>query len=785
MRVAAGWRSGTGLLAAAGVVAALGYLAVFVARPGGEPGVQLLSDFGEIPVELAGIALALVVVVREPRRLGRLAWALVALGCFCNLIGNVVYGSYDLAGQQPFPSIADGFYLAFYPLLLLGLLTLPTASARKDLFEWRVWSNVAIVIVGGGMALLHFVLLPTLRQLDGEPLAAVISLAYPAGDLAILTALATILARRPFAADRGMMAWLVVAIAVWLVADVLFAIVSADGSYTAGSASDLLWVAGDLAFVLAAQSRLATLSHADRTIPGTVTTLARLGPYAMLALGLTTLVAAAVASFQEMAVLSVMTAFLTALVVVRQLIDENRRRLAEAALLADHAAAAERAARQARHDALTGLANRTRLHELLDAEVDASSLTGRPVTLAFMDLDRFKLVNDSLGHAAGDELLIEVARRLEQAVRATDTVARLGGDEFAIILPGARPTRALEVMNRANTALQEPFVLAGTELLVGGSFGLATFPDCGATDGDGLMRRADTTMYRAKRGRLGPTAYHAGLDELNTEVSALSRLRAAIEGNGLVLQYQPIRERRTALIVAVEALVRMRLEDGSLLAPAGFLPLATQAGLMVALDARVVDLACAQARAWRSAGLTMDMHVNVSRDSVQDPGFPELLEMTLRRHDLPGAGLLLEVTEDGIPEGPEGAHLFFDGVGDLGVRTAIDDFGTGSSSLRRLRDLPVDLLKIDRSFVSRALTEPEDAVIVEAVVGLAHRLGKLVVAEGVEDGATLDYVDALGVDFAQGFHVGRPMAPGQIIERTDVRSGPPVPVDPIAPPAAS
>ncbi len=759
------WRGWTGVLAFAGVAYALVYVGIFLARPAGDQGATILSDLGEVPPEVIGVALALAVVAREPRRMARLAWSLFAMALTANLVGNLLYSAYDLGGQQPFPSIADPFYLASYPCLLLGLLVLPTASARKEFLSWRVWSNVAIVMVGGGMALVHFVLLPTIAQLGGDTLTTLISLAYPLGDLALLAAIATVTARRPFSGDRAALTLFMVAVAAWFIADVVFAIQSANGSYGAGSPSDLIYLAGDLTFVLAARASLARLPDTDRDVPGDTLTLGRFGPYAMLGLGLVTLVSAAAVDNSEITALALLTALLTGLVVFRQLVDENQRREAEATLLGEHAQAAERAARQALRDPLTGLPNRTRLHELLQVEIAASRLTGRPVTLAFLDLNYFKAINDNLGHAAGDALLVEVGRRLQKSARESDTVTRLGGDEFAVVLPGTSAAHALEVVGRANVALERPFVVSGTDIAVSGAFGLATFPDCGAVDEAGLMRRADTTMYRAKRGRQGPTSYEPSFDEVGPDASALATLRAAIDGDGLMLVYQPIRERLSRTTTAVEALVRWNHPSRGLLSPSEFLPLANQMGLMRALDARVLELACSQARAWRDAGLDIWVNVNVSRDSIQDLLYPDLLRSALRRHGLAGRAIVLEVTEDGLLESAEQARTVVELAANLGVRMAIDDFGTGFSSLGRLRDLPVDYLKIDRSFVTDALMESQNAAIVESVVSLAHRLGRQVVAEGVEDEATLEYLDRLGADYAQGFFIGRPVPPDEITAR--------------------
>ena len=769
--VTAPWRGWTGVVALLGIAYAAAYLVAYILRPGGDTGALILSDFGEVPLEAFGIVLVLAVASRETRQRTRLAWWLIGLALGSNAIGNIVYGAYDLAGQQPFPSLADGFYLGSYPLMFAGLLVLPMATGRRELLSWRVWSNVAIVILGGGMALLHFVLLPTLNGLSSDAFAGAISVAYPLGDLALLAALGTISARRPFAGDRRALGFCIVAVAAWFFADVAFAIATANGSYAPGDPSDLIYLAADACFLLAAQSQLLSLPRPNAFKPGPALSLGRIGPYVMLAVGMITLVAASLDPRGEMVLLVMLVVALTGLVVVRQVVDEQERRQAEAALLAEQVTAAAEAARQARRDSLTGLPNRASAREILAAETEASRLTGRPLTLVFIDLNQFKSVNDGFGHGSGDALLMEVARRLENSVRADDVVARLGGDEFAIILPGARAEPGREVACRAAAALEQPFTVGRTEIGIGAAFGLATYPDDGASDDDALMHQADTAMYRAKRARLGPTRYDVAFEGSAYGMSDLAELRRAIDGSALRLHFQPVRQRTSGLTVGVEALVRWMHPTRGLLMPGEFIPLATQTGLIGGLDARVLKLACAQTRAWRDEGLAVRTSINVSRDSVQDRRFAALMETTLAECGVPGTAIEVEITEDGIIDKPEEAVRFVDQMRQLGVRTAIDDFGTGFSSLARLRDLRVQCLKIDQSFVRDALKEPKDAAIVEAVIVLARRLGMEVLAEGVEDVPTMAYLDRLGTDYIQGYVNGGPVDAQAITERLASEQG--------------
>ena len=763
------WPGWTGKLALVGLLSMAVYLVIYLLAPLGGSGVLFLSDFGETPLEAVCVILALMVVRRETRAHARLAWRFFVLAMSVNLIGNLIYGLYDQLGQQPFPSLADAFYLSFYPLTFIGLFCLPAASTRHEILGWRVWTNIAVVILGGALILIHFVLISVLAQITGDPLAAVISLAYPVGDLALLAALATIINRRPFARDRLALICFIVAVAAWFLADLIFAVLSADGLYADGSPSDFIWLVGDLAFLLAAESRLVNLSgQLEESGSSAPLSIGRIGPYAMLALGLVTLVLAALQVSQEMAILTILSVGLTVLVALRQLLDERERRSVEAELLVERSAAADEAVRQARRDSLTDLPNRVCLHEVLRVEIAVTRITARPLALAFLSLNLFKAVNDNFGHEMGDKLLVEVSRRLTQSVRSGDTVARLGGDTFALILPGAQSAEATEVAERVQDAIEQPFMLGGVELDIGVAIGLATYSTGSDDDDDDvLMHQADTAMYRAKRAHLGPTSYDPTFEGENPGLSDLAELRRAVADDGLVLFFQPISERLSHRIIGVEALVRWQHPTRGLLGAGEFIPLATQTGLMRALDRRVLGLACAQTQAWLAAGLTLRTSINVSRDSLQDPDFTDYVRTTLHKYSLAGRDIELEITEEGLLDNFTQASHFVSQMQGAGVRMSIDDFGTGYSSLTRLRNLPVQTLKIDQSFVKGALVEPADAAIVESVITLGHRLGMALIAEGVEDQETLTYLEASGVDLIQGYFLGRPMRAGDLLIRLE------------------
>ncbi|GAC1315618.1 MAG: hypothetical protein NVSMB2_07580 [Chloroflexota bacterium] len=416
---------------------------------------------------------------------------------------------------------------------------------------------------------------------------------------------------------------------------------------------------------------------------------------------------------------------------------------------------------QASHDSLTELPNRAVLHERLEAELCSTHLGP---ALLLMDLDGFKEINDTLGHHAGDELLKGVAARLRMAIRAGDHPARLGGDEFGLLLPSTSPDAALQVAENVLRALEEPFTVEGQQVSVGASLGLAVCPDDGS-DASTLLRHADVAMYAAKQAHIGVARYAPEQDQHNAGRLALaSELREALGRDELVLHYQPKRNLRSGRIVRVEALVRWQHPAHGLMSPDTFVPLAESTGLIGLLDRWVLNAALRQSAEWRADGLDVPVAVNLSVQDLRDRGLPELIAGLLRHYEVPAEGLILEITETGLLGDPARAFEVLQGLRALGLQIAIDDFGAGNAALGYLKHLPVDELKIDRSFVQDMRQNIGDAAIVRATIDLAHRLGMAVVAEGVEDGATLDVLAALGCDLAQGYYISRPLAASAFVE---------------------
>jgi diguanylate cyclase (GGDEF)-like protein len=419
-------------------------------------------------------------------------------------------------------------------------------------------------------------------------------------------------------------------------------------------------------------------------------------------------------------------------------------------------AAAPQLAHQALHDALTGLANRALFMDRLDQALARLQRHASPLALLFVDLDHFKVVNDSLGHAAGDEVLVQAAARLRRALRPSDTIARFGGDEFVILCEEAAGRgEAEEIAGRISNALARPFRIGEQDVVLTASTGIVIANDT-HTDAGALLRDADTAMYRAKdRGRANSQVFDDSMRmravqrlELETE------LRRAIEDDELRMLYQPQVRMADGVTVACEALVRWAHPERGLIDPADFIPIAEESGLIIPLGDWVLRHVVAEMT--RSGGL-LPVSVNVSPRQLTDPDFVDNVRSIVAESGVDPIDLCLEVTESALFADPDTALLRLSALRAIGVRLAIDDFGIGFSSLWHLRQVPeVDLLKIDRAFIADIARNPKDAAIVGAVIVLAGSLGMDVVAEGIETQEQADELRAMGADYGQGWYYGRP-----------------------------
>jgi diguanylate cyclase (GGDEF)-like protein len=411
-------------------------------------------------------------------------------------------------------------------------------------------------------------------------------------------------------------------------------------------------------------------------------------------------------------------------------------------------------------DELTGLANRERFGEVVEERIAAAQLAGDQFVVMLMDLDRFKEINDTLGHHYGDVLLRDLGPRLVSAIGPDGLVARLGGDEFAV-LPAERTHELViieQVVSRLTQCVSEPFAVDELSLEVGASIGISRFPDDGV-DSHALLRCADIAMYAAKEAQTDYKLYAAEQNQHSVRrLSVLSDIRHALASDEIVVHYQPIVDLDDLSVTGAEGLVRWQHPEHGLIPPGAFVQTVEQTGLIGPLTRHVLERSIAECTSWRKDGRDMSVAVNLSVRNLLDRDLPKEIERLLNTYSLPPDALQLEITESMIMSDPERAMATVTRLSDLGVRMSVDDFGTGYSSLANLRRLPIDDLKIDRSFVSPMLRDESDLIIVRSTINLGHDLGLRIIAEGVEDGATLRQLALLGCDLAQGYHVSRPMA---------------------------
>jgi diguanylate cyclase len=421
---------------------------------------------------------------------------------------------------------------------------------------------------------------------------------------------------------------------------------------------------------------------------------------------------------------------------------------------------------RALHDSLTGLPNRTLFDDRLEHALAQSMRGSDGAAVMVIDLDRFKEINDTHGHAAGDVVLREVAERLAAILRNSDTVARLGGDEFGVVLSGIDLDGARESASRMQHSLGAPVDIDGSPVEVGASFGIAVHPQHGTT-AQLLVHRADVAMYEAKRTGTGYAIFDAAAASTDAERRQLAaELRGAVRRHELCLHYQPRIDLRTGEIAAVEALARWEHPSLGLLVADDFMTLAEESGLGTAICNQILLEAVRQSAVWASDGAALPVSVNVDARSLADPGFPKRVARMLAEHDVPPESIELELSEGTLLAALTQAQHVITDLADVGVRVVVDNFGVGYSSLGYLAHVPISKLKIHRSLVLRAERSSRERTVVAATVALAHDLGVEVVAEGVEDEGALEFVRSLAVDYAQGYHLGAPAPAAALSDRT-------------------
>ena len=417
-----------------------------------------------------------------------------------------------------------------------------------------------------------------------------------------------------------------------------------------------------------------------------------------------------------------------------------------------------KAMHSATHDALTELPNRVLFMDRIFQALKNAKREKHKLAILLLDMDRFKEINDTLGHYNGDRLLKQVALRLGSFTRDSDTLARLGGDEFGILLQKVRSVNDISVVAKnIHNAMISPFIIEGLTIDVQVSIGAVIFPDHG-DDADILIQRADIAMYVAKHEGKNNVLYSSRMDQYSPHrLTLVGELRQAIEDNELVLHYQPKIDCKTGEVLGVESLIRWNHKSHGIMYPNEFIPIAEKTGLVKPLSSWVLRNAMLQGVEWLAQNLNFHVSVNISVRNLLDPDFPDIIAGMLASCSFPPSSLVIEITETTIMSDPEYAMETINRISKMGIKFSIDDFGTGYSSLEYLKKMPISEIKIDKSFVMDMLDNESDAVIVRATIDLAHNLGLEVVAEGVENMETLKALQKLGCDVVQGFYISRPL----------------------------
>jgi diguanylate cyclase len=684
----------------------------------------LIDCFG---LAAGGLCLLRAVLVRRER----VAWAVLGIGLALYGAGTVYfYAVVTHQVPQPYPSPADAGWLAFYPAAYVCIVLL--LRSRLTIFHSSIWLDG---LVGGlGVAALSGVLTgPLLHGTGTVSTAALVNLAYPVGDMLLLVLVVSALGMLGMLG--GLLWWLLgLAVGGFAVADTLFLLQVARGPFVPGSARDVLWCVALLLPAYAAWLpwRLARPDPDRRAL--------RVGGWAVMVIPtLFTGTSLALLGLQSVLHVPAAAVVLATATVVTALVRGGLTFI-EVEHLAEIRV-------QARTDDLTGLANRRGLIE----RVAHAESGNEGFAVLILDLDRFKEINDSLGHQVGDDLLRAVSGRIGGQLRSDTMLARLGGDEFAVFLAGCDAEQATAVATRIAASVAAPFEIGGMSVHVGVSIGIAVYPDH-ADSGSETLRCADLAMYAAKAGRSSIAHYQPPVDQRHwVRRDAVHALGDAIRGNQLVMHFQPKLDLRTGTVDSVEALVRWQHPTRGLLYPDEFISVVEQSGLIRPLTIEVLRLSLRQCRAWWDTGMQIDMAVNLSASNLLDTQLPDQVAALLAEAGLPATALLLEITETTLMLDHIRSTEVLGALRKLGVRISVDDYGTGYSSLAYLREFPVDELKLGRSFVVHLGADQVTAAIVESTINLAHALGMRIVAEGVETEAALRQLISYGCDLAQGY----------------------------------
>jgi|GEM_PF-251122 diguanylate cyclase (GGDEF)-like protein len=672
----------------------------------------------------------------------RRSWMIFAFGISIYGLGNVLWAAWiEHLPNPPIPSICDAMWLTLYPCCYIGVLGL--ARVRERRVPARIWLDG--VIAGFGVVAIGaaIVVRPVLASVSGNTAAVITEMAYPICDLLLAGLVVGVLALRGWRLDR-MWTMLGAGFLALATADILYALQVAGGASAPSAATNLAYDVGVLLLALAAWQPGASVGE-DR-VPNTGV-LAIPAAFTLSALGL--MIYDHFSRLDPVALTLAMATILAAFARTG-LAFRDVRGLAETR-------------RQALTDDLTAMPNRRHFLRRLGNAITASRASDTSLALLLLDLDRFKELNDTLGHDAGDQLLCQVGERLNTVLRSSDTAARLGGDEFGVLLTGPCDAGQAElVADKILAMISQPFPIKGVNLRVTASIGIALFPEH-AENGEQLMQHADVAMYEAKSTQSGRACYASERDKHSLERLTLAgEISRAIDCGEIEAHFQPKADASSGKIVGVEALARWRHPERGMIPPDQFIAVAEQAGLGRALTRKMLGLGLTQIKAWKQTGIDVHVAVNTTVADLLDTEFPAEVAAMLAEHDLPPEVLVLEVTENMVLADPVRIGDVLAKLGEMGLGLSLDDFGTGYSSLTHLKALPVGEVKIDRSFVGRMTSDPVDAAIVEATIQLAHSIGSRVVAEGIEDHVTWSSLVANRCELVQGYALSRPLPAAEL-----------------------
>jgi diguanylate cyclase len=678
-------------------------------------------------------------------RRDRVAWLSVGAGLTSYAAGTLVFNAVLLpAGDPPYPSVADGLWLALYPCTIIAVGVLVRTRISRS-FGAVIWLDGLVAGLGLASVFASLAFPSLVNGTTSSVAEIVVNFAYPVLDLAlVITAVGAVTMLGAWRDHT----WLLLGAGflTYAFADSWYLVQLADETYHPGSLVDFGYIAAATLVALASRDR-------SNDVPGDAScepqshSFAGPGTFALLAIG----VLAANANSRGMVVAVVLAvgaltaAWIRTALTVREVIALSDSR------------------RQARTDALTGLPNRRAFYEVLEAAEEQPAGTAPSVaSIMLADLDRFKEINNAVGHQLGDQLLRKVSQRFSALVPGHGMIARLGGDEFALFVPGLRAAQATELSKALLGSLDEPFWIKDLSLHLTASIGITELGV--GTHVSHALAKADLAMYRAKAAHTGCEIYDDESDgDAWNRLSIGEDLRKALYGGqGITVEFQPICRLPELAPTGLEALVRWTHPTRGRLRPDQFLPLAEKAGLMSAVTRTVLNQSLDEARRLRDRGWELSVSVNLSASDLLDDNLLQIVELALAERNLPGRALRIEITESLLVDTGAGTVERLFQLRALGVDLAVDDYGTGYSCLAYLHDLPVSYLKIDRSFVNRMLKDERTALIVASTIEMAHGLGLRVVAEGLETPEQQEWLSAHGCDLVQGFLLSKPVPPDQL-----------------------